>query len=113
MPAACAEAIEVFANTPHRSTTCLGFDRIDGCAGPGAEEVVYKWVVPASGNYTIQSAEVGTGVIRSTGRVNAMCNATSSCPGLTQTPFTAGQVLYFAIESQTGCMQYDFSITSN
>jgi hypothetical protein len=113
MPAACASAIEVVVNVPSRSTTCTGFDRIDGCATVVAEEVVFRWVVPANGSYTVSSTEVGTGIIRSTGRVDSACAATSACPGISQMPYTAGQVVYFAVESQTGCMTYDFLVASS
>jgi hypothetical protein len=114
MPAACAEAIEVFANTMKRSATCLGLDRFDGCGPNATEEVVFKWVVPASGSYTVTSTNVGTGAINSTGRVNAGCTGTTSCIGVSQTMYTAGQVIYFALEAPTGgCVTYDFLIMSN
>lgn len=113
MPAACAEAIDVVTGTPFRSTTCTGFDRIVGCVGASAEEVVFRWVVPANGVYTVSSTEVATGTIRSTGRVNAACATATSCAGISQMPYTAGQVVYFAVESTTGCMTYDFLVAAN
>lgn len=114
MPAACAEAIEVFAGTPHRSTTCTGMDRIDGCGPQAAEEVVYKWVVPANGTYTISAVEVPSGnVVIGTGRVNAACTSASMCTGVSAMPYTVGQVLYFALEANSGCLTNDFTITTN
>lgn len=113
LPAACANAIDVFANTPQRSMTCSGFDRIDACGPPNAEDVVFRWVVPADGTYTITSTNIANGVINSTGRVNAACTGTSSCVGLSQTQYTAGQVLFFALEAPSGCVTYDFLIMAN
>lgn len=112
-PAACAGAIDVVTNTPKRSTTCLGFDRVDGCGPVGAEEVVFRWVVPSTGIYQISSTEVGTNIIRSTGMVDDACSGTSSCIGLLQTNFTAGEVFYFVVEGQGGCMTYDFLVSSS
>lgn len=113
MPAACAEAIEVFADMVKRSSTCLGFDRLDGCGPDATEEVVFKWVVPASGGYQISSTNIANGTIQSTGRVNAACTTATMCSGITQTPFTAGQVVYLALEAPAGgCATYDLSIVS-
>jgi hypothetical protein len=113
LPAACVTAIEVFTNTPHRSTTCTGNNLFDGCGPPTAEEVVYKWVVPADGNYTVTSTDISNGNINSTGAVNAACTGTVSCTGISQMPYTAGQVFFFALESQSGCVTYDFLIMGN
>lgn len=114
LPAACAEAIDVVANVPKRSATCLGLDRLDGCGPVGTEEVVFRWVVPTSGNYTVSSTNIATTAINSTGRVNAACTGTTICAGVSGTSYTAGQIVYFVLEAPTGgCATYDLLIESN
>ena len=114
LPLACADAIEVFADNAKRSSTCLGVDQLDGCGPAGTQEVVFRWVVPATGVYTVSSTNVGNGVIESTGRVDAACATATTCTGISAMPYTGGQVIYFALEAPSGgCVTYDFLVDTN
>lgn len=113
LPPACAQAIPVTFNAPMTISTCSGMlDRFDGCGPTATNEVVFSFTVPSSGSYNIRAYNTGTtNVSNSTGVVNAACSTVSQCVGVLGRSYTAGQVVYFAIESSAGgCATIDFLI---
>ncbi len=107
---ACNNALTLQPLTSMAVSTCSGSDLLDGCGPAGTQEVVFKFVVPTTGGYNFRARDAGTqNVSNSTGFVNAGCTATVQCVGITSQPYTAGQVLYFAIEASSGgCANIEF-----
>jgi len=110
---ACTGAIHVTVNQPITTSTCAtGKNLFDGCAGPALDEVVFEFVAPAAGSYTVQTFESGTMNIITTANVDAPCAASAGCFGLKQASMGQGQTTYFAVEASSGaCQMIDFSIT--
>jgi hypothetical protein len=113
LPAACAEAIAVTVNNSITMDTCSsGLNRVDGCAGESLDELVFRFVVPVSGGYTVRTFDQGTANIITTGQVDGACVANAGCFGLKQVPMTEGQTFYFVVEASTGtCQTVTFSVT--
>ncbi|NVB82642.1 MAG: hypothetical protein HOV81_29965 [Kofleriaceae bacterium] len=112
-PAACAQAIAVTLGMPMTISTCSGMtDRLDGCGPAGTNEVVFSFTVPATGGYNVRAYNTGTtNVSNSTGVVGASCDTVNPCVGVLGRSYTAGQVVYFAIEASAGgCATIDFLI---
>jgi hypothetical protein len=113
LPAACAQAIAVSVNQPITKDSCsTGQNRVDGCAGESLDELVFRFVAPVSGSYTVRTFDQGGANIITTGRVDDPCVANSGCFGLSSTMMTVGQTSYFVVEASTGtCQTVTFSVT--
>lgn len=108
---ACNNALTIQPLTPMMVSTCAGSnDVIDACGPAGTQEVVFKFVVPASGGYNFRARDAGTqNVSSSTGLLNAGCTATVTCAGILSRAFTAGEVIYFVVEASSGgCVNIEF-----
>jgi hypothetical protein len=108
---ACAAAIPVSLNTRVAANTCDGPDRLDGCGPAGTREVIFKFVVPATGSYNFAAYDPGTSnVSNSTGVVDPTCVKVEACSGLYGTGLAAGAIVYFAVEASSGgCAPIEFS----
>ena len=84
--------------------TCTGNrDLIDACGPPSTREVVFAFTPPTTRGYNIGAYNPGTtNVMNSTGRINAACNGTTSCSGISGFTGTAGQTIYFVFEAASG-----------
>jgi hypothetical protein len=113
-PTACDEALTLQAGVPYATSTCTGHDLIDGCGPPNTQEVVFKFVVPATGSYQFMAVDAGSGSIsNSTGIVNAACDglAANTCDGIFSTNYDAGDVVYIVIEADAGgCASIDYEV---
>jgi len=112
-PAACAQAIAVSVNQPITRDTCsTGQNRVDGCAGESLAELVYRFVAPVSGSYTVRTFDQGGANIITTGEVDGACAANAGCFGLKTVPMAADETVYFVVEASTGaCQMVTFSVT--
>jgi hypothetical protein len=110
---ACTAAIQVTVNQPFTTSTCAtGTDLFDGCAGAALDEVVFEFVAPVAGGYSVRTFASGTTNIITTANVDAPCAASAGCFGLKQASMSQGQTTYFAVEASSGaCQMIDFSIT--
>jgi hypothetical protein len=109
---ACATAIPVQVGTPITIDTCSGADLLDGCGPAATKEVVFRFAVPTTAGYTIRAYDSGTqNVSNSTGAVDAGCTATTQCTGILGQGYTAGEVVFFAVEASSGgCAMIDFAV---
>lgn len=107
---ACTNAITLQPLTPIMIDTCSGMDLLDGCGPANTKEVVFAFTVPASGGYNFRARDAGTqNVSNSTGLVDPACGATTTCAGILSRSFSAGQVIYFAVEASSGgCATIEF-----
>lgn len=107
---ACTSAITLQPLTPIMIDTCAGTDLLDGCGPANTKEVVFAFTVPTSGGYNFRARDAGTqNVSNSTGLVDPSCGSTTTCAGILSRTFTAGQVLYFAVEASSGsCATIEF-----
>ena len=110
---ACTNAIPVTVNQPITISTCAtGKDAFDGCAGAALDEVVFEFVAPIAGGYTVRTFDSGTQNVITTAEVDAPCKANAGCFGIKGTPMSQGETSYFAVEAASGaCQMIDFSIT--
>ncbi len=108
---ACTNAITVTQGSKTTVSTCMG-DRIDGCGPTGTQEVVFRFVVPATAGYNFAAYDTGTmNVSSSTGLANTSCTAVGMCAGLLGTTLTGGETVYLVVESNTaGCKTIDFTV---
>lgn len=106
-----ANALTLQPLTPYLVDTCAGnSDVFDGCGPASTKEVIFKFTVPATGGYSFRARDPGTmNVSNSTGVINAGCTGTTTCAGIYSAGFTAGQIVYFAIEASSGgCTMVEF-----
>ena len=110
---ACTDAIRVTVNQPITIDTCAsGMDLFDGCAGAALDEVVFEFIAPVGGGYTVRTFEAGTSNIITTANVDGPCTGNAGCFGLKQTSFSQDQTTFFAVEAASGaCQMITFSIT--
>jgi hypothetical protein len=113
-PAACAEAIPVTVGVPIMMDTCAtGEDRIDGCPGASLDELVFEFVVPQNGSYTVRTYAGGTMNVITTGEVDGPCAGTAGCFGIRSTGYSAEETHYFTVEAASGtCQPIEFLISS-
>jgi hypothetical protein len=115
LPALCANAMPASVGTAAGVSTCAGQDVVDLCS-PNKQEVVFRFVPPATAGYTIRAFDAGTqNVSNSTNRYDASCTMRiGGCTGIIGTALTAGQPIYFVVEaSQAACATIDFEIVQN
>ena len=110
---ACTGAIKVTVNQPITISTCAtGKNLFDGCAGAALDEVVFEFVAPVAGGYSVRAFASGTTNIITTANVDGPCAGNAGCFGLKQAAMSQGQTTFFAVEASTGtCQMIDFSIT--
>lgn len=108
---ACASAIPIGVSETITVDTCsTGMDLLDGCGPAGTKEVVFAFTVPATSGYTFAAYNAGTNTVsNATGLVTAACDGTVTCAGILGRSYTAGDVVYFAVEASSGgCVVIDF-----
>jgi hypothetical protein len=93
-------------------TCATGLDRIDGCPGPSLDELVFEFIPPQSGNYTVRTYVAGTMNVITTGEVDGPCASAVSCFGIRNVPFAAKEAHYFVVEASTGsCQAIEFLVS--
>ena len=113
--AACSNAIAVTVGTTTALSTCTGQDVLDTCSS-NKQELVLRFVPPASGGYTFRALDPGTqNISNSTARLDPGCTMqVGGCTGILGTSLTAGQPVYFAIEAAAGaCAMIEFQVTQS
>lgn len=110
---ACTGAIQVTVDNPITIDTCAtGKDLLDGCSGAALDEVVFVFVAPIAGSYTVRTFDSGTANVITTASVDAPCTGNAGCFGIKSAPMSQGQTSYFAVEAAAGaCQMIDFSVT--
>jgi hypothetical protein len=113
-PTACAAAITINLGRTGPTSTCTHPDIIDSCSTSAKQEVIFKFIAPASAGYTLAAYNPGTSnVSNSTQILDANCVSISGCAALTGRGFTAGQTVYFVVEASTAaCTMIEYEISS-
>jgi hypothetical protein len=111
---ACAVAIDAQVGVVMTST-CVSGDRLKGCGPAGTQEVIFKFVAPATSGYNFAAYDHGTmNVSDSTAELDTSCTMTETCSGILGLTMNQNDVLYFIVESSTGgCDAIDFTVTAS
>ncbi|HEY1552670.1 MAG TPA: hypothetical protein VGG28_32800 [Kofleriaceae bacterium] len=111
---ACAAAVDVMVGATTTST-CVSGDHLKGCGPVGTQEVIFKFVAPATSGYNFAAYDHGTmNVSDSTAELDPSCAMTETCSGILGLTMNQDDVLYFIVESSTGgCDMIDFTITAS
>jgi hypothetical protein len=111
---ACAAALDAQVGVVMTST-CIDGDHLKGCGPTGTQEVIFKFVAPATSGYNFAAYDHGTtNVSDSTAELDASCTMTATCSGILGLSMNQNDVLYFIVESSSGgCDMIDFTITAS
>ena len=108
----CANAFALTQGMLFTTSTCASGDHFDGCGPAATQEVILKFTATTTGTYTFRAFDSGTqNTTNTTSRLNAACQLQSGCTGILSFGVTAGQTVYFMVESSSGgCVQIDYSV---
>jgi hypothetical protein len=111
----CETALDVTVGTPLTTSTCVDGDHLKGCGPAGTQEVVFKFVAPATSGYNFAAYDHGTmNVSNSTAELDSTCTMAETCSGILGLSMNQNDVLYFIVEAASGgCATIDFTVTAS